>query len=64
LLVPQLTFVGDIKGWGAALPNVTYRISDSLLVKVGYSAIFGSFFSGGIFRDRDQVGVRITYQIS
>ncbi len=64
LLVPQLTFVGDIEGWGAALPNVTYRVSDDLLVKVGYSTIFGNFFGGGIFRDRDQVGVRVTYQLS
>jgi hypothetical protein len=64
LLVPQLTFVGDIEGWGAALPNVTYRVTDDLLVKVGYSAIFGSFFGGGIFRDRDQVGIRVTYQLS
>jgi hypothetical protein len=64
LLVPQITFVGDIEGWGAVLPNVTYRVTDNFLVKVGYSAIFGSFFGGGIFRDRDQVGVRVTYQVS
>jgi hypothetical protein len=64
LLVPQITFVGDIEGWGAVLPNVTYRVTDNILVKVGYSAIFGSFFGGGIFRDRDQVGMRITYQLS
>jgi len=64
LLVPQITFVGDIEGWGAVLPNVTYRINDSLLVRVGYSAIFGNFFGGGIFRDRDQIGARVTYQIN
>ena len=64
LLVPQITFVGDIEGWGAVLPNVTYRINDSLLVRAGYSAIFGNFFGGGIFRDRDQVGIRVTYQVS
>jgi hypothetical protein len=64
LLVPQLTFVGDIEGWGAALPNVTYRVNDNLLVKVGYSTIFGNFFGGGIFRDRDQIGMRITYQLN
>ncbi len=64
LLVPQITFVGDIEAWGAVLPNITYRVNDSLLVKLGYTAIFGKFFSGGIFRDRDQIGARITYQLS
>ena len=64
LLVPQITFVGDIKGWGAVLPNVTYRLRDDLLIKVGYSAIFGNFFGGGIFRDRDQIGARLTYLLS
>ena len=64
LLVPQITFVGAIEGWGAALPNVTYRINDNLLIKVAYAAIFGSFYSGGIFRDRDQIGVRVTYQLN
>ncbi len=64
LLVPQITFVGDISGWGAVLPNVTYRIQNDLLIKFGYSAIFGNFFGGGIFRDRDQIGARLTYLLS
>jgi hypothetical protein len=63
-LVPQITFVGDIEGWGSVLPNVTYRFSDSLLLRLSYSTIFGSFFGGGIFRDRDQVGMRLTYQFN
>lgn len=64
LLVPQITFVWSPQGWFSLLPNVTYRLTDSLLVKIGYSGIYGKFYSGGIFRDRDQVGVRVTYQIS
>jgi len=64
LLVPQITFVGAIEGWGAALPNVTYRINDNLIVKIAYASIFGGFYGGGIFRDRDQLGVRLTYQLN
>ena len=64
LLVPQLTFVWSPQGWFSVLPNVTYRIRDDLLIKVGYSGIYGKFFAGGFFRDRDQVGVRLSYLIS
>jgi hypothetical protein len=63
-VTPQITMVGDLEGAGAALPNVTWRVTDALLVKVGYSAVFGAFFNGGFFRDRDQVGVRVTLQLS
>ena len=64
LLVPRITFVGDIVGWGAALPSVEYRVTDNLLARLTYSAIFGAFNVGGLFRDRDQVGARLTYQFS
>jgi hypothetical protein len=64
LLVPRLTFVGDIVGWGAALPSVEYRVTDNILARLSYSTIFGAFDFGGLFRDRDQVGARLTYQFS
>lgn len=64
LLVPRITFVGDIEGWGSVLPNVEYRLRDDLLIRFSYSAIFGKFFGGGIFRDRDQIGARLTYLLS
>jgi hypothetical protein len=64
LLVPRITFVGDIVGWGAVLPGVEYRLRDDLLVRLTYSTIFGAFNIGGLFRDRDQVGARITYLLS
>src|ERR1051326_1857728 len=64
LLVPRITFVGDIVGWGAALPSVEYRVTDHLLARLTYSAIFGAFNVGGLFRDRDQVGARLTDQFS
>lgn len=63
-VTPQITMVGDVEGAGAVLPNVTWRVTDMLLVKVGYSAVFGAFFGGGFFRDRDQLGVRMTLQLS
>lgn len=64
LLVPRITFVGDIEGWGSVLPGFEYRLRDDLLIRFNYSTIFGNFFGGGIFRDRDQIGARLTYLLS
>ena len=64
LFVPRVTFVGDIVGWGAILPSVEYRVTDNILARLTYSTIFGAFNVGGLFRDRDQVGARLTYQFS
>ncbi len=64
LLTPQLTFVWSPQGYFSLLPNVTYRLRDDLLVKLGYSGIYGKFYGGGFFRDRDQVGIRVSYLLS
>jgi hypothetical protein len=64
LLTPQLVFVWSPQGWFSVLPSVIYRLRDDLLLKVGYSGIYGSFTSGGFYRDRDQVGLRLSYLIN
>ncbi|MGH7820147.1 MAG: DUF1302 family protein [Candidatus Binatia bacterium] len=64
LLVPQFVFVWSPQGWFSLIPNATYRLRDDLLIKVGYTGVYGSFISGGFFRDRDQVGVRLTYLLN
>lgn len=60
-------------GEGALLlmPDVAYRVSDSFIVSARYINIhtFGSENNGftpgpGVFRDRDQVWLRATYQLN
>jgi len=70
-LTPQVTTI--INGHGALtwVPEVTYRISDSFISDVKwitthtFGGVNGGFGTGvGLFRDRDQVWFRLTYQIN
>ncbi len=63
-LLPQIVGVAFTEGDFGFLPSVTYRINDNLQAKVGYAGIYGKFSQLGLFRDRDQVGLRVTYQIN
>lgn len=63
-LIPQIVGVAFTEGDFGFLPNVVYRWSDNVQIKVGYAGIYGKFSQLGLFRDRDQVGLRVTYQIN
>ncbi|MGH7858870.1 MAG: hypothetical protein ACREQY_16205, partial [Candidatus Binatia bacterium] len=63
-LIPQIIGVAFTEGDFGFLPNVTYRFTDNVQVKVAYAGIYGKFSQLGLFRDRDQVGVRLTYLIN
>lgn len=63
-LIPQIIGVALTEGDFGFLPSLTYRFSDTLLVKVGYAGIYGKFSSLGLFRDRDQLGVRVSYLLN
>lgn len=63
-LIPQIVGVAFTEGDFGFLPSFVYRLNDSIQVKVGYAGIFGKFSQLGLFRDRDQVGLRFTYLIS
>ena len=63
-LIPQIIGVAFTEGDFGFLPNVTYRFNDAVQVKVGYAGIYGHFSQLGLFRDRDQIGVRVTYLLN
>ena len=63
-LIPQIVGVAFTEGDFGFLPSFVYRINDSLQVKVGYAGIYGKFSQLGLFRDRDQVGIRVSYLIN
>jgi hypothetical protein len=63
-LIPQIVAVAFTEGDFGFLPSFVYRINDSLQVKVGYAGIYGKFSQLGLFRDRDQIGVRMSYLIN
>jgi len=63
-LNPQLIGVAFSEGDFGLLPNVVYHINDSLQVKVGVAYILGRFSQLGLFRDRSQAGMRISYLLN
>jgi len=63
-LNPQIIGVAFTEGDFGLLPNVVYHINDSLQVKVGVAYIFGKFSQLGLFRDRSQAGMRISYLLN
>jgi uncharacterized protein DUF1302 len=63
-LNPQIIGVALTEGDFGVLPNVTYHITDSLQVKAGVAYIFGKFSSLGLFRDRSQAGIRMSYLLN
>lgn len=63
-LTPRLTFIQFVRGTFAVHPTLTYRWNDSLLFQADLQIIEGAYQSLGFFRDRDQVSVRVTYQLN
>lgn len=63
-LVPAITVIANIRDTRAVLPEVTYRWNDSLLFGLRFVYIGGEYQQLGFFRDRDQVSLRVTYQIN
>jgi len=70
-LTPQVTAI--INGHGALtwVPEVTYRFNDFFIGDIKwitthtFGGVNGGFGTGvGLFRDRDQVWFRLTYQIN
>jgi hypothetical protein len=63
-LSPRLTYIQFVRGTAALHPTITYRWNDSLLFQADYQYISGAYQSLGFFRDRDQVALRVTYQLN
>lgn len=63
-LTPRLTYIQFVRGTAALHPTVTYRWNDWLLFQAEYQYITGAYQSLGFFRDRDQVALRVTYQLN
>jgi hypothetical protein len=63
-LTPRMTLIGFVRGTYALHPTITYRWNDWLLFQGDYQHIDGAYQSIGFFRDRDQVSLRVTYQLN
>lgn len=63
-LNPQIIGVLLTEGDFGILPSVVYHFTDSLQVKVGVAYIGGAFSTLGLFRDRSQAGVRVSYLLN
>lgn len=63
-LVPAITLIANVRGTHAVFPEINYRWSDSLLFGVKFVYIGGEYQQLGFYRDRDQVSLRVTYQIN
>ncbi len=63
-LTPRLTLIGYVRGTYAIHPSLVYRWSDSLLLQADWQHIDGAYQALGFFRDRDQIALRVTYQLN
>jgi hypothetical protein len=69
-LTPGITAIVSTYGSMAIIPQVAYRVTDSFILDAKYINIhtFGSDNTGfnglGVFRDRDEVWLRATYQLN
>jgi hypothetical protein len=59
-LNPQIAAAYDLNGAWLFMPSLEY-IWEPFRIKLEYSAIYGKFTGFGIFRDRDQISLRLTY---
>jgi hypothetical protein len=64
-LAPRMIMLLDVSGIFVFAPSVTYRFTDYLLGTATFAAVEASRKYGpGVFRDRDQFQLRLTYQLN
>ncbi len=63
-LTPAITLIVNGRDTHSVLPEINYRWNDSLLLGLKFVYIGGEYQQLGFFRDRDQVSLRVTYQIN
>lgn len=63
-LEPGVTLIVNARRTTTLLPEVNYRINDSLLFGIRYVFIAGAYEQLGFYRDRDQISARLTYQLN
>ncbi|HXQ23396.1 MAG TPA: hypothetical protein VN812_17095, partial [Candidatus Acidoferrales bacterium] len=54
----------DARGVHVVVPSVTYQLGTNLQFVLKYAVITGTFANLGFFRDRDQLLVRVQYNLS
>ncbi len=62
-LNPQFAFVYDTVGAWLFLPQITY-IKEPFRVTLQYAGVVGQFNSVGLFRDRDQISITLSYLLN
>ncbi|HVN83950.1 MAG TPA: DUF1302 family protein [Candidatus Binatia bacterium] len=63
-LSPAVTFIQNVRGTYTVTGDILYRWTDWLLFDVSAVTIGGAFQQLGYFRDRDQLALRVTYQLN
>jgi hypothetical protein len=63
-LTPRFTVVATSRGTYQIHPALDYRWRDWMLLSASLVHIGGEYQSFGFFRDRDQIALRVTYQLN
>ena len=63
-LTPGITYIQNVRGTYAVIPDLIYRWRDWMLFNVNAVIIGGEYQQLGFFRDRDQIWFKMTYQLN
>jgi hypothetical protein len=63
-ITPQVFGAYETRGANAIVPGVTYQFGTNVQIALKYAVLFGKFAGLGVFRDRDQLLVRVQYNLS
>lgn len=61
---PQVFAMYDARGVNAAVPSLSYQWGTNLVLTMKYAIVRGNFVNLGFFRDRDQLLLRVQYNLS
>lgn len=63
-IIPQVFGGYDTRGVHAVVPSLTYQLGTNVQLSLKYAVITGTFANLGFFRDRDQLLLRVQYNLS
>jgi hypothetical protein len=63
-LAPALAGAYDTRGVHVLVPSLTYQLGTNVQIALKYAIITGTFANLGVFRDRDELLLRVQYNLS
>lgn len=63
-LMPAIFGAYDARGVHAVVPGITYQVGTNVQLTLKYAIITGTFANLGLFRDRDELMLRVQYNAS